>query len=377
MTHRIGIIAIGRNEAERLRACLRSVLAGDRTVVYVDSGSTDGSVAMATSMGANVVELDLSTPFTAARARNAGFERLMSFEAELRFVQFVDGDCEVAAGWLQRAVEELGNHDRLAVVCGRRRERHPEAMLYNRLCDIEWNTPVGDAKACGGDAMMRTAAFREVGGYNPGLIAGEEPEMCVRLREKGWKIHRIDAEMTLHDAAMTRFGQWWTRNVRAGHAYAEGAALHGRPPERYGVKRVRSNFVWGLFLPLTLAALAWPLGWASAILLLAYPLMGFRVYRGERRRGQSRRDARVYALFVVLGKFPQSLGQMKFYWSRLRGKRSALIEYKATDNVTAAPAVAFSLREKARMRGLHNSNRPASPAPPHPDPFPEGEGIRR
>ena len=108
------------------------------------------------------------------------------------------------------------------------RERHPDASPYNKLCDIEWNTPVGDAKSCGGDAMMRVSAFRQVGGFDAGVIAGEEPELCVRLRANGWTLERINAEMTLHDAAMTRFSQFWKRAKRAGHAYAEGAAVHGR-----------------------------------------------------------------------------------------------------------------------------------------------------
>ncbi len=328
MTPRLGVIAIGRNEGERLRACMRSVVGDNHIVIYVDSGSTDGSVAMARAMGAEVVELDLSTPFTAARARNEGFARLAKIGEGFDLVQFVDGDCEVAAGWLDRAADELRKDENLAVVCGRCRERHPTATLYNRLCDIEWDTPVGDAKACGGNAMIRAAAFRVVGGFDPSIIAGEEPEMCVRLRASGWKIRRIDAEMVLHDAAMTRFGQWWKRNVRSGHAYAEGAAMHGRPPERHGVKQVRSNWTWGMAVPMLILALAWPAWWASAVLLLAYPLMWLRIYRGERRRGRTACDARTYSLFVLLGKFPQALGQLKFGWSRLRGKRSALIEYK-------------------------------------------------
>ena len=327
MTHPIGIVAIGRNEGERLRACLRSVVGDSRVVVYVDSGSTDGSVALARSMGADIIELDLATPFTAARARNEGFQRVAQLAPNIEFVQFVDGDCEVVAGWLDRGADELTKDEKLAVICGRRRERHPEATVYNRLCDMEWDTPIGDAKSCGGDAMIRAAAFRDVKGYDPSVIAGEEPEMCVRLRARGWKIRRIDAEMTLHDAAMTRFGQWWRRNVRAGHAYAEGAAMHGRPPERHGVKRVRSNWVWGLIIPALILALAWPLWWASALLLLAYPLMWFRIYRGERGR-RTTCDARAYSFFVLLGKLPQVLGQMKYGWSRIRGKRSTLIEYK-------------------------------------------------
>ena len=268
----VGVVVIGRNEGERLRRCLESVRRRGPGVVYVDSGSTDGSVALAAGLGATVVELDMRRPFTAARARNEGLRRLQAIAPDLAFVQFVDGDCEMVAGWLPLAERFLEAEPQVAAVCGRRRERFPERSVYNRLCDLEWNTPIGEARACGGDAMMRAEALRQVGGYRDDLIAGEEPELCVRLRAAGWKIWRLDAEMTLHDAAMTRFGQWWRRNVRAGYAYAEGVRLHGAPPERHWVREWRSAWFWGAGLPLAIvlfAAIVGPVAlWAFAI----YPL---------------------------------------------------------------------------------------------------------
>ncbi len=223
MASGIGVVVIGRNEGQRLEHCLRSLLKGTDKVMYVDSGSTDGSLHLARSLGVEVLALDLGTPFTAARARNEGFFALQRRLPSMQLVQFVDGDCEVDSGWLPAAQAFLDDHPDVAVVCGRRRERFPQRSVYNLLCDLEWDTPIGEAKACGGDALMRVDAFAAVGGFRPELIAGEEPELCVRLRAKGWKVWRLDAEMTLHDAAMTRFSQWWRRSLRAGHAYAEGA----------------------------------------------------------------------------------------------------------------------------------------------------------
>jgi GT2 family glycosyltransferase len=326
----VGVVAIGRNEGERLRACLASALRTDIPVVYVDSGSIDGSAAMAKSMGASVVELDMSIPFSAARARNEGFKRLMDIAPDLLLVMFVDGDCEIVEGFVDRAAAEFPTDPRLAVVCGRRRERFPDATLYNKLCDIEWNTPIGPAKACGGDAVMRVSAFREVGGFDSAVIAGEEPELCVRLRVRGWRIVRIDADMTIHDAAITRFGQWWKRNVRAGHAYAQGAAMHGRPPQRHWVKEVQSNLAWGLALPLlslAAVALAPVMCGLTLIVLLAWPPLFVRIWRNAKRRGVA--PAATYALVIVLGKIPQALGQIKYWTTRLRGSRVRIIEYKS------------------------------------------------
>lgn len=324
---RIGLVAIGRNEGQRLRKCLLSVKGSVDLIVYVDSGSTDGSVELARSLEVEVVELDLSTSFTAARARNAGFTHLLKADTQIKFVQFVDSDCEVVSGWIEHAQRELDTQPNVAVVCGRRRELYPELSIYNWLCDMEWNTPIGETKACGGDAMMRVEAFQQVGGFNPTLIAGEEPELCLRLRQKGWKILRLDAEMTLHDAQMTRFGQWWKRAIRSGHAYAEGAWLHGRGPERHWVRESRSIWFWGL-LPLPALGMAWTTNGLSLLLLVCYPIMAYRIYRYKQQSFRSK-DAILYAQFCILSKFPNLLGQLKFHLNNQLGRSNKLIEYKS------------------------------------------------
>ncbi len=328
----VGLVAIGRNEGDRLRACLQSALVQEAVVVYVDSGSTDGSLELARSLGADTVELDLSIPFTAARARNEGFARLRQLAPDIEFVQFVDGDCSIVGGWLLKAHQELAARPELATVCGRRREKFPEATAYNRLCDLEWDTPVGDAKACGGDSMMRVKAFEQVGGFNPALIAGEEPELCVRLRQNRWKIERLDAEMTMHDAQMTRFDQWWKRSQRAGHAYAEGSWLHGNTPERHWVKDTISIWFWGGVWPVLALSTAWfTHGW-SLWLLAVYPIQTYRIYsRMQQQRNLPAQDAALYAISCAIGRFPQLQGQIQFHQRRLLGQRSSLIEYKTSN----------------------------------------------
>jgi len=320
-----GVVVIGRNEGARLERCLASVEGAAARVVYVDSGSTDASVRMARARGAEVLELDLRTPFTAARARNEGFRRLRELAPRLEYVQFVDGDCELIGGWLQKAAAFLGQRGDVAAVCGRLRERHPERTVYNMLCDIEWDWPAGESRACGGIAMLRADAFEAVRGFRGELIAGEEPELCVRLRTAGWRIWRLADEMALHDAALSRFGQWWTRTLRGGYAFAQGAALHGAAPERHCVRESRSIWLWGLGMPAAILGLALAYGpWACA-LLLVYPAQVVRLAVGGRR---SPRENWWRAGFVVLGKFPELIGQLRFRLEQLRGARSRLIEHK-------------------------------------------------
>ncbi|MEL7368664.1 MAG: glycosyltransferase [Myxococcota bacterium] len=324
----VACVAIGRNEGERLRRCLNSVKDRVRSAVYVDSNSTDDSVAFAESIGVDVVQLDMSIPFTAARARNAGFERVRAMTPDVRYVQFVDGDCEVVDGWLETASRVLDEQSDVAIVCGRRRERHPDASIYNRLCDLEWDTPVGETEACGGDFMIRREVMESVGGLNPELIAGEEPEFCLRVRRGGWRILRLDHEMTLHDAAMTSVKQWWKRAVRWGHACAEGAHMHGDAPEQFWVSEARRAVLWGGVVPAMAIGGVVPTFGTSLLLLGGYPLNAARTFRRSIADGRSTSDAALYAASCTLQKFPEFQGLVRFHVGRWAGNRSKIIEYK-------------------------------------------------
>jgi len=321
---KFGVVAIGRNEGDRLRQCLTS-LPKAGVIIYVDSGSSDGSVLRARHLGAEVIELDMRVPFTAARARNAGFRHLHKISPDLEFVQFLDGDCELIAGWLEDAILFLNTRSDVGAICGRRRERYPAKSIYNWLCDREWDGPIGEVRYVGGDVMIRADAFESVGGYRDDLIAGEDPELCVRLRAANWRIWRLDRDMTLHDAAMTRFGQWWRRALRGGYAYAQGAYLHGASSERHCVWESRRAWLWGVWLPLTCLVLgltfgSW--GWAACLI---FPL---QILRQIMRNHGSVRQRALLALFQILARFPEGCGQIKFMRDRLLRRQAHLIEYK-------------------------------------------------
>jgi cellulose synthase/poly-beta-1,6-N-acetylglucosamine synthase-like glycosyltransferase len=319
------VVAIGRNEGARLKACLESVVAaGVSSIVYVDSGSTDDSVGLAEGAGAHVVRLDMSAPFTAARARNAGLRALLNLTRP-EFVQFIDGDCTLEREWLETALQFMRANPGVAVVCGRRRERFPDKSIYNRLCDIEWATPIGEALACGGDALVRTSAIEQVGAYRETLIAGEEPEFCLRLREKGWRIWRLDAEMTRHDAAIARFGQWWKRSRRAGHAFAEVSALHrGSQQAIWGRETLRA-VAWSAILPAAIVG-AVSVHPASFAITAVYPLQIARVaLREQAKLGD---HAFAFAVFSTLGKFAEATGVIGYWWSQLVRRPTRLVEYK-------------------------------------------------
>ncbi len=331
---RIGVVAIGRNEGERLKRCLTTIDPA-YPVVYVDSGSTDGSVEFAQSIGKIVEKLSTDTGFTAARARNAGWRRLLSLHPDLTYIQFVDGDCELDPEWFAKGMAALDAEPGLCAAFGRVRERFPEASIYNALCDDEWNVPIGLTNSCGGIAMFRKDALVSVEGFTDDLIAGEEPDLCLRLRLQGWQVRRVDAEMTLHDADMHHFGQMWRRLRRSGHAYAEHVLRHGANADPNWRRQRNSAIIWGAVIPALVVAfallglVAWPLGLVALGLVLLYPVQFARIAMRKWRSGANARFAGIYGFTIMAGKFAQLGGLVGYHRRRARGQAHSIIEYRA------------------------------------------------
>jgi GT2 family glycosyltransferase len=317
----IAVVLIGRNEGARLVAGLASLKGEVARVVYVDSGSTDGSLPAARDAGAQVVELDLSVPFTAARARNAGFEAL---DPKPTYVQFIDGDCMIEPGWIAAGVAALDQSPDIGIVTGWRAEIYPDASVYNGLTDFEWHRPAGDIEACGGDMMVRSEVFMSTGGFNPRVIAAEDDEFCTRVRKAGWRVHRLPEKMTLHDADMMHFGQWWQRAVRTGHGFSQVGDLH---PEYFARARQRV-WVFGALLPALaiIGAIFAPLLFLAVLGL--YFVSYIRTVRGLMSGGLARHKALHQSIFLSLSKFPNFLGLLTYHWRKLRNSDMAIIEYK-------------------------------------------------
>jgi len=326
----VGIVVIGRNEGERLIDCLKSVQGVGCPLVYVDSGSVDGSAKRAQEFCETVVELDPRRAFSAARARNEGFAALMHAHPEIAFVQFVDGDCTLLPGWLERACEAVDADGARAVVIGRLVELRPEASIYNHLCALEWQSPdgeLGNSGMLGGIMFVRTSVFARLNGFNENVIAGEDSEFAVRVAGAGFKVTKISAKMATHDADIRRFGQWWRRAVRSGHAIAQRFSLSTPGVARDCARERRSVLVWGIALPLAILLLA-PFTYGASLLLAAgYLVLDRRIQRYRLAQGDSRSDARLYARFVVLGKFAEAIGLIRFHINNFAG-RFRIIEYK-------------------------------------------------
>ena len=222
------VVVIGLNSAATLEGCLASVrrrprpLGREARVLYVDGGSRDESVAIARRKGAEVIQLVTDRP-TAAKGRNAGWRAATTSARPVRRLRHPARTR--LAGARHPAIEADA---RIACLFGQLRESNPSGSIYNEVCGCDWYIPPGDWRMSGGNALFRLEALREVDGSDEELAAGEEPDLCWRLRQRGWRIVCVDAVMAHHDLAMTGFRDYWKRAVRSGYAYGEIGLRYAR-----------------------------------------------------------------------------------------------------------------------------------------------------
>lgn len=327
----LSIVVIGRNEGERLVRCLESVilmrpLMAATELIYVDSASSDDSLERAAAFKAKVLSLQSVLPCAAA-ARNAGW-----LSARAPIVLFLDGDTILDRDFVADSIGEFDN-PRVAVLFGNRRELNPKGSLFNRVTDLDWISPAGPAEFCGGDALIRREILESVGGYDERLIAGEEPDLCRRIRAVEYLILHVDRPMTLHDLAMTRFSQYWRRGLRSGYAYAEISArfrdtklpLWSREAHR---NRLQGSAMLAVVVgaPILAIATGSPIPLVAAIAVVG--ALATRTALRYRWKTANLTTLLLYGLHSHLGHIPILFGQLKYFINRFVGKRAELIEYQ-------------------------------------------------
>jgi glycosyltransferase involved in cell wall biosynthesis len=324
----ISIVIIGRNEGDRLLRCIDSVHAADypqekMELIYVDSNSSDGSPERAKAAGASILRVHPERP-TAAIGRNAGWKA-----ATGEYILFLDGDTLLDRNFIATALAQIETDKKTAVVWGHRREIHPQQSIYTRVLDLDWIYLAGKTKFCGGDALIRRRALEQVNGFDETLIAGEEPEMCRRMRQLNYEILHIDAPMTLHDLAIKNFTAYWRRAYRSGHAYAEISERFKASEDPLWKADARHNRIHGslIFLSplfLTIALLYPALGLVGIIGASSFILRN--MHRNQWKTPSSWTRF-LYALHSEFQHAPALAGQLRFFYARWRGQQQGLIEY--------------------------------------------------
>lgn len=199
---KLSVVVITRNQEWNIARLIQSVLDETRAldmdaeIVLVDSASTDGTISIATEFPIAAYCLSPNQRLTAAAGRFVG-----TLNTTGEYVQFLDGDMELIAGWLRSAINVLDTDPSIAAVGG-------------RIVDLPMDTPVEshgdepvpeaatspyDVGHAGGSAMYRRSVLDEVGTFNPFIYSDEEPELCIRIRYRGgYRVVRLDRPVVYH-----------------------------------------------------------------------------------------------------------------------------------------------------------------------------------
>jgi GT2 family glycosyltransferase len=323
-----GVVVIGRNEARRLPACLRSLVRTGLPIVYVDSQSTDDSVSIASAAGVPVVELGERDRPSAALARNRGARALVESRPGVEFVLFIDGDCELVEGWLSCAVAVMAGDAHLAAVCGYRHELRPQRNLFHRAVEQEWRMgPVGVVDDFAGDVLVRRSWFERVGGYDTRAVAGEDTELSSRLRACGGRIERLDMVATVHEIDMGNVGQWWRRARRGGYGAAAVAELH-YATDRLFADQVRRMLLWGIAVPLAVLLACLRTRALLLVVVARWVMATWRAARAVANPAADRLDRLAWGLSCSSAAVPGAFGVLRFVLDRARGRTPRLIEYR-------------------------------------------------
>lgn len=308
----LSIVVIGRNESAHLASCFQAIQSmtfpvEKRELIYVDSASTDNSVEIAKQYGAHIITISQQEDPSAALARNKGWH-----QAKGEFVLFIDGDTAIEPKFVHEALPSFSD-PRIAIVCGALRELHPDHSLYNKVLDLDWNHPPGVIPSCGGNALIRRSVLEELGGFDSALKAGEEPEMCKRIRDKGLWIVQLDIPMAKHDLDMQSFSQYWKRSFRTGYVYAEGSrdfSLWQKESRHNLIKVLAFLFFFTISVLFSLYCKCyWPLSLLLGIIVIEVLRSAYRAHQ----KSNSIATCLLYGIHTHFQHIPMFFGQIAFW----------------------------------------------------------------
>jgi glycosyltransferase involved in cell wall biosynthesis len=324
---KIGVVIIGVNAQKFIPGCIESVLNSDypenqMEIVYVDGGSSDQSIEIASNYPKiKILKLNSSHP-TPGKGRNAGWKLL-----DAPYIQFLDADTMIDRDWFKNGLPHLLRTD-IAAVCGHRRERYPDKNCFHMIGNMEWKYETGSCRYFGGDVLIKRNILVDTEGFDEALVAGEDPELSYRIRQKKLHILRIDHPMTLHDLNMVSFNQYLRRAYRSGYGYAEIAVRHCRENEKLWTRET-IRVVCKAFAPLSIfiAGIATgnpATGVMASLLILLLPLL--KISKFKTQFSQTWGKSFLYSIHICLVVFPQFAGVMRYLlgvWTQLPLKNNS------------------------------------------------------
>lgn len=197
MQSKVSIVIIGRNEEKTVGKCLTAAIGaaeqiGGAEIIFVDSASTDNTVAVVQSYGIRVLSLKPDWVLTPSAGRFIG-----SHYSTGDFILFVDADTLVYRDFLPKAIEHFRRNPTIGGINGRLDDTDEQGEIfenveerYDEITEVKWLR--------GPCCFYRREALRCAGSFNPHLAVEEEAELGLRLIKHGWKLRLIPVPMACH-----------------------------------------------------------------------------------------------------------------------------------------------------------------------------------
>ncbi|MBN1907879.1 MAG: glycosyltransferase [Deltaproteobacteria bacterium] len=317
---KIGIVIIGINECSHIADCIKAIRAVNYPqdlldITYVDGGSSDNTPDLATGFeGVRVMQLNNPHP-TPGRGRNAGWLTLSS-----PIIQFLDADMIIDPDWFLHAHKLLENN--IGAVTGTLKEIYPDKNIYHILAEMEWAGKEGPCDFFGGGVLISRKALEDANGYDEYLIAGEDPDLSYRIREKGWLIKRSGHTMAMHDINMSSFLKYLKRAFRGGYAYAEISFRYIKKNEKMWFRETLRILVRSL-LPLIIMLTGFISGFVFSGLIFALLFAvkpSFSIFKFKKQFNRPWKDIIIYTVNAIIIVFPQLFGVIRYYYGLISGK---------------------------------------------------------
>ncbi len=304
----IDFVIIGLNSEKYLGKCIESCLEVTRefeesTIVYVDGGSNDNSVNLASNY--DVITIISNAPYPSpGNQRNLGFKH-----GKNPYVMFLDGDTVLNKNFILKGIEILKNSIGVGGVFGRRVEKYPKRNSYHIIADIEWNKQLGTATDFGGDVLLKREVLNLSGGYKEELVGGEDPELARRIIKLGYEIIGLDILMTVHDINMDSAVSYIKRAYRSGYGFGVVHHYH----KEYWTSENKRILIRGLLVFIFFFLLfIEPLFFIPFVIILFKPrLIGGKKF--IRRLNLDEEEGKIYQYHASIVIIPQFLGLIRFY----------------------------------------------------------------
>ncbi|MBA1157006.1 glycosyltransferase [Microvirga mediterraneensis] len=228
------------NIARAIESSLEAVKIVGGEVILADSLSSDRTVEIASAYPIKIVQLTDAADRCCGAAPQLGFQYCSG-----EFIYLLDGDMAIDLSFLPAALKALQDDKGLAGVGGIVQDMNLDSLEFaSRAARAKADLKPGEVDRLDGGGLYRRSALESVSYFTDrNLHAFEEFELATRLREKGWRLSRIDRLAVEHYGYEIGAYQLLWRRVTGGYALGSGELLRamiGRSSFLETVRKIRT-----------------------------------------------------------------------------------------------------------------------------------------